>query len=75
MNQLYGLPKKQVHVLVFATPNTCFITVFLHFSVELIIEQMFDKIRSGLLEQNIFEHMFAIGFIYNHIVISSFYIG
>nr|DAV23455.1 MAG TPA: hypothetical protein [Bacteriophage sp.] len=36
---------------------------------------MFDKIRSGLLEQNIFEHMFAIGFIYNHIVISFFYIG
>ena len=60
MNQLYGLPKKQVHVLVFATPNTCFITVFLHFSVELLIEQMFDKIRSRLLEQNKFEHMFVL---------------
>ena len=35
-------------------------TVFLHFSVGLIIEQMFDKIRSGLTEQNILEHMFVL---------------
>nr|DAV11529.1 MAG TPA: hypothetical protein [Caudoviricetes sp.] len=35
-------------------------TVFLHFSVESQIEQTFDKIISGLSEQNILEHMFAL---------------
>ena len=35
---------------------------------------MFDKISSGLTEQNILEHMFAINFIYNNIVILIFVI-
>ena len=35
-------------------------TVFLYFSVGSRIEQMFDKIRSGLFEQNILEHMFVL---------------
>lgn len=59
MNQLYGLLKKAYPVLVFATPYTLKYTVFLHFSVGFLIEQMFDKIRSGLLEQNKLEHMFV----------------
>lgn len=46
----------------FCYPHTLKATVFLHFSVGLITEQMFDKIRSGLLEQNIFEHVFVLWF-------------
>jgi hypothetical protein len=38
------------------------ITVFLYFSVGSLIEQTFDKIRSGLLEQNILEHVFVLYF-------------
>ena len=46
-------------------------TVLLHFSVGLAIEQMFDKIRSGLFEKNILEHMFAFYLIYLIIVKNS----
>lgn len=63
MNQLIVIPGNIRLLLVFVTPHTLKATVFLHFSVGLIIEQTFDKIRSGLLEQNILGHMFGYNFI------------
>ena len=51
--------KKQNTCSSFCHPHTHKTTVFIHFSVGLMTEQMFDKIRSGLFEQNIFEHTFV----------------
>lgn len=59
---MYNLIKYN-YLFSFCHPGNRKITVFLHFSVGLITEQMFDKIRSGLSEQNIFEHMFDYDFI------------
>ena len=53
--------------LVFATPHIIKDTVFLQNTVGLIIEQMFDKIRSGLFEQNILEHMFVL-YLYRYFI-------
>ena len=64
-----------VHAISFCHPPYHKPTVFLHFSVGLIIEQTFDKIRSGLFEQNKLEHMFVLYLIYPVIVfILHFYI-
>lgn len=52
--------KKQNTCSGFCHPLYHKITVFLHFSVGLIIEQMFDKIKSGLFEQNKLEQMFVL---------------
>ena len=73
MNQLYGLQHFRFIFLVFATPLYHKPTVFLHFSVGLIIEQMFDKIRSGLLSRtnsNVCLYRFRL----YHIVYYSFYL-
>ena len=53
--------------LVFATPIYMKITVFLHFSVGLAIEQTFDKVIPGLSEQNKLERMFVL-YLYRYFV-------
>lgn len=59
-NQLIVISGNIRLLLVFATPYTLKTTVFLHFSVGLIIKQRFNRIKSGLLEQNKFKHMFGL---------------
>ena len=60
INQLYPELKNRTLALVFVTPIHHKTTVFLHFSVGLIIKQTFDKIRSGLSERNKLERMFVL---------------
>ena len=55
-----GFIEKSMSGFSFCHPGHPKTTVFLYFSVGSQIEQMFDKIRSGLLEQNILEHMFVL---------------
>lgn len=59
-NQLIVIPGNIRLLLVFATPYTLKTTVFLYFTVGLIIEKTFNKIRTGLLERNKLEHMFGL---------------
>ena len=55
-----GFIEKSMSGFSFCHPGHHKTTVFLYFSVRLIIEQMFYKIIPGLLEQNKFEHMFVL---------------
>ena len=55
-----GFAAFPVHLFSFCHPLYHKITVFLQITVGLAIEQMFDKIRSGLSDQNILEHMFVL---------------
>lgn len=57
-----GFIEKSMSDFSFYHPLHHKITVFLYFSVGSQIEQTFDKIRSGLLEQNILEHVFVLYF-------------
>ena len=49
-----------VYAISFCHPLYHKTTVNLHFTVGFIIEQMFDKIRSGLSEKNKLERMFIL---------------
>lgn len=59
-NQLIVIPGNIRLLLVFATPYTLKTTVFLYFTVGLIIEKTFNRIRARLLERNKLEHMFGL---------------
>lgn len=66
MNQLYGFQKKQAADLVFSTPVKHLFDKTYHNSTileYLLLERLFDKIRSGLSEQSILERLFGYNFI------------
>lgn len=52
--------KDKLRIWFLVPPDTLKHTLIVQYYDMFLLERLFDKIRSGLLEQNILEHMFAL---------------